>query len=281
MTPTVRAFFATSLVLLVGMAGIHTWVLLGHLTAWAALIHLTLFGWLTGMIVAVSYHMMPVFAARDFPYPRLLSFHLLLFALGLSLATAALLLDMRGALVGGLALQGSAALLFVANTLLLFLSGRPRSHHHPVPPPISGQREVDRLGTRATRSAALCLPISLFLLLFVRIGWLGGRWWLAAEHLATLGWLMLMVMGVGYHVLPRFSGRGVRGVGWARVQVVCHHIALAGMVPALGLGWTALFAMGALFMGLAIVLFGWTIAPTLRPVVPLTIPLSRLQESLP
>ena len=31
---------------------------------------------------------------------------------------------------------------------------------------------------------------------------------LAAEHLVVLGWVMLMIVGVAYHVLPRFSGCG-------------------------------------------------------------------------
>lgn len=277
MTPLVRAFFATSLACLVAMATLHAWVLVGQMGAWPALIHLTLFGWLTGMIFAVNYHTMPVFTARDFPVPALLRAHLATFALGVTATTAALLLGQRGLSLVGLALQGSSALLFVANTLLLLLHGRPRPHRPPTPP-IPDQAQVDRLATRATQSAALCLPLALLGLLLVRLGWLGGGWWLAAEHLATLGWLTLMIAGVAYHVLPRFSGHGVRGARWVRLHLCAHLAALVLMIPALGFGWSPLFAAGGLLMAAAVALFGWTVWPALRPHQPrpATIPLSQI-----
>jgi hypothetical protein len=106
----------------------------------------------------------------------------------------------------------------------------------------------------------------VLLLLGVRAGVLGGAWWLAAEHLATLGWVMLMIVGVALHVLPRFSGIGTRGARWARAQLGLHLAALATIVLGLGLGLGGLFAAGGLAMSGAIGLFAWTIWPTLRAV---------------
>jgi hypothetical protein len=226
-------------------------------------VHLVLFGWISAMIYAVSYHTMPVFTARDFPFPRLAWVQLGAFACGLAAATGGMLWGARAVLVIGLLLEAGAALLFVANTMLLVTRGRWRAAGPP-PAPIPDQAPVDRVGTRATRSASLCLPMSLLLLLMARI-YDAEAWTLAAEHLAALGWVLLMIVGVAYHVLPRFSGRCTRGARWARVQLRLHQGALALMVPALGLDWAPLFALGALAMSAALGLFAWTIWPTLRP----------------
>ncbi|MFO7168018.1 MAG: hypothetical protein DIU80_008305 [Chloroflexota bacterium] len=262
MTRSTRAWFAAGLAGLVGATAAHTAVLLGA-GAWAAMVHLTIFGWITALIVAVSYHTMPVFSGRDFPQPRLAWLQLGLFAAGLGAVTISAAGAGAAAQVAGLGLELAAALVFAANTALLFTRGIPRGGPPPRPP-IPNQAQVDRIGTTATKAAGVCLPLSLGLLLAAQAGALGGEWWLAAEHLAALGWVMLMIVGVGYHVLPRFSGRGVRGTGWARAQVTCHLAALPAIVAGLGLGVRPLFAAGGALMALAAALFAYTVWPTLR-----------------
>jgi hypothetical protein len=265
MTSSTRTFFVVSLGALVGAAVLHLLFLLGSPRAWAAMVHLTLFGWVTGMIFAVNYHTMPVFAARDFPYPRLIHAHAASFTLGVALASLALVLGSGSVLVVGLLLELLASLLFVANTMLLFLRGTKRPHGA-APPPFPEQTAVDRLGTQATKLAALCLPLALLLLLLTHLVWVGSTWWLAAEHLATLGWMMLMIGGVAYHILPRFSGQPTRGPDWARAHLLCHAAALALMVAALGFGWTQLFVLGGSLMALALGLFAWTLWPSVQVV---------------
>lgn len=261
-----RAFFIVSLIFLPVAAVLHFLTVIGMSGAWAAMVHLTLFGWITGMIYAVNYHTMPVFSGRDFPYPWLIQIHWLVFTLGLPTATAGLLLGVNRLIAGGLLFECIAAFLFVANTVLLFVRGLPRPHRPPAPP-IADQAQVDRVGTQATKLAGVCLPLALLLLL-AHPQWLNGLWVLAAEHLAALGWVMLMIVGVAYHVLPRFSGRAVRGVTWARAQLLCHTVALALIVVSLGFGWSRLFALGGVLMTLAVGLFIWTVWPTLRAIDP-------------
>lgn len=258
-----RAFLIAALAALPTAALLHLLALLGLGSAWPAMVHLTLFGWITAMICAVSYHTMPVFTARDFPAPGLIWLHWAAFCVGVGLACAGLLLVWNPLVAAGLLLQALAALLFSANGILLIWRG-PRRPRRPPPPPIAGQPQVDKIATRATSAAGLALPPALLLLLATRQGWVGGAWVLAAEHLAALGWTLLMIVGVAYHVLPRFSGLATRGPAWARAQLGCHLAALALMVPALGLGWTAAFAAGALLMALALGLFAWTVWPTIR-----------------
>lgn len=265
MLPTTRGWLVSSLLLLAVASLLHTAVLFGASGAWAAMVHLTLFGWISGMIVAVNYHTMPVFTARDFPRPPLIWAHLAVFLAGAPLAAVALLLNINGLLVAGLALELAASLLFMLNIGLLLTRGVPRGVP-PAPPPVAGQRAVDKIGTRATSASGLSLPITLALMLGGRTGLISGAWWLAAEHLAALGWVMLMIVGVAYHVLPRFSGRATRGAAWAGAQLGLHLAALLMIVFGLGLGIGGLFAAGALTMSVALALFAWTVWPTLRAV---------------
>lgn len=264
MKPGTRAFLWLALLALVGAATLRLLVLAGLPGVWAAMVHLTLFGWITAMITAINYHAMPVFAARDFPSTRPIWLHAGALGAGMLLATAGLLARIEALVAAGLGVQLAAALLFAANIITLFRRGVPRADHPPRPP-IASQPQVDRIGTRATRLAGQCLPLALLLLLGAQVGWLRGEWVLAAEHLAALGWVMLMIVGVAYHMLPRFNGHGVRGPGWARAQVACHVGALLLMVPALGFGLSALFALGGLLMTAAVALFIWTIWPALQP----------------
>lgn len=263
MQPTTRAFFAASLLALLGAAALHIAVLFGFGAAWSAFVHLTIFGWISGMIFAVNYHTMPVFSGRDFPAAAPIWAHLVAYGLGASLATAGMLGAGRALVIAGLALELLASLLFMLNIALLFARGKRRAVP-PAPAPVAGQREVDKVGTRATAAAGLCLPLALLLLLAARLGWLGGEWWLAAEHLATLGWILLMIVGVAYHVLPRFSGRSTRGAAWAGRQLVLQFLGVALIVIALGFGLGALFAVGGIVTSLALGLFAWVIWPTLR-----------------
>lgn len=267
MIRSTRAFLAVAFLALPSAALLHLLALLGIPGAWSAMVHLSIFGWITAMIVAVNYHTLPVFSARDFPYPRLIWAHWALMSAGVALATGGLFAGWAAGTLAGLLLETGGALVFVIHTILLFRRGPARSQRPPVPP-IVGQLLVDRTAKSATKAAGICLPLALLLLLAAQQGWIPGTWILAAEHLATLGWMLLMIVGVADHVLPRFSGRGTRGPNWARAQLLCHGAALLLIVLALGFGWPQGFALGGFLMALALGLFAWTIWPTLRGMQP-------------
>ena len=198
----------------------------------------------------------------------------------MALASGGQLTDWRAGTLAGLLLQLGGALMLMANTILLFLRGAPKPHRPPAPA-IAGQLLVDRAGTRATKAAAICLPLALLLLIAAQVEWIGGQWVLAAEHLAALGWMMLMIIGVAYHTLPRFSGCGTRGPAWVRAQLLIHFGALALIVPALGFGWTRGFALGGFLMTLALGLFAWTVWPTLRGIQPQSAPITLVVRERP
>ncbi len=52
-------------------------------------------------------------------------------------------------------------------------------------------------------------------------------------HFNLLGWMSMMVFGVGYHILPRFSGRPLWSENLSVAQLWLSNIGLIGMA----LGW--------------------------------------------
>lgn len=58
----------------------------------------------------------------------------------------------------------------------------------------------------------------------------------AHAHINLMGAVMMLIFGVGYHILPRFSGRPLHSEGIAAAQVWINNIGLAGMAAALIVG---------------------------------------------
>lgn len=58
-------------------------------------------------------------------------------------------------------------------------------------------------------------------------------------HLNLLGWLSMMIYGVGYHILPRFSGNPLWSEKLAKAHIWTANIGLVGMAA----GW-AIIDMG-------------------------------------
>ena len=87
-------------------------------------------------------------------------------------------------------------------------------------------------------------------------------------HLNLLGWMSMMIFGVAYHILPRFSGVPLWSDRLAMVQLWLANIGLIGM----GVGWT-LLGMGSSFVvlhvfalveGVAIIIFAVNMLKTIK-----------------
>jgi heme/copper-type cytochrome/quinol oxidase subunit 1 len=70
-------------------------------------------------------------------------------------------------------------------------------------------------------------------------------------HINLLGFMAMMIYGVGYHILPRFMGRPVYSARLGNVQVWVANIALIG----LSISWILEVSQGGIWHDLAI-LFG-------------------------
>ncbi len=58
-------------------------------------------------------------------------------------------------------------------------------------------------------------------------------------HLNLVGWISMMIYGVGYHILPRFSGRPLRYPRWPMIQFFAANLGLLGMAAAFTLRATS------------------------------------------
>jgi cbb3-type cytochrome oxidase subunit 1 len=50
------------------------------------------------------------------------------------------------------------------------------------------------------------------------------------SHLMLIGWVSMMIYGVGYHILPRFSGRPLKHPGLGEPHFWLSNIGLVGML---------------------------------------------------
>lgn len=57
------------------------------------------------------------------------------------------------------------------------------------------------------------------------------------SHLMLLGWVSMMIYGVGYHILPKFAGRFLKSKAMAEVQFWLANIGLIGMLFFYALGF--------------------------------------------
>lgn len=55
------------------------------------------------------------------------------------------------------------------------------------------------------------------------------------SHLMLLGWVSMMIYGVGYHILPKFAGRFIRHRRMAEIQFWSANIGLVGMLLSYGM----------------------------------------------
>lgn len=87
-------------------------------------------------------------------------------------------------------------------------------------------------------------------------------------HFNLLGWMCMMIYGVGYHILPRFSGRPLWSERLSYLQLWLANIGLVGMaigwiVRGMGNGPVVLVAF-ALLEGASIVFFALNMFLTIK-----------------
>jgi len=91
-------------------------------------------------------------------------------------------------------------------------------------------------------------------------------------HFNLLGWMSMMVYGVGYHILPRFSGRPLWSDPLATAQLWMANIGLIGMAA----GWWLMSANGnhivllvfSIVEGVSIVFFALNMFKTIKAAPP-------------
>ena len=120
----------------------------------------------------------------------------------------------------------------------------------------------------------------IYLVIGVTVGWLillfpgwAGVYFPIHAHINLLGFVSMMIFGIGYHVFPRFSGRPLYSEKLATAHFWLANVGLPGMVyfwskyrhgggewaREVTWGFSALFAIGAY-------LFAYNVFRTLKPI---------------
>lgn len=93
-------------------------------------------------------------------------------------------------------------------------------------------------------------------------------WMPIHTHFNLLGWMSMMIYGVGYHILPRFSGKPLFSDALATAQLWLSNIGLIGMAA----GWwvrnesgsSTVLVVFALVEALSIVFFAVNMLKTIK-----------------
>lgn len=93
-------------------------------------------------------------------------------------------------------------------------------------------------------------------------------WMPIHAHFNLLGWMSMMIYGVGYHILPRFSGKPLFSDALAMAQLWLSNIGLVGMaagwwVKAAG-GSNAVLLIFSLIEALSVVFFAVNMFKTIK-----------------
>lgn len=108
---------------------------------------------------------------------------------------------------------------------------------------------------------------------------LGGRLTMLVfvhAHLMLLGWVSMMIYGVGYHILPRFAGKSLKSKRMAALQFWTANIGLVGMLGFYAAGlynpetraWKTLSALFGAAEVFSIALFFYNMLATLYSKTP-------------
>ncbi len=220
--------FAAALAFLCAGAGVLVWAApdiargLFPLPRVAAATHLLTLGWITTSIMGALYQFLPVALAQPIRWQRLGHVTFFLHVPGVALFVTGLLLNAPLPRTAGAALFGTALVLFAGNLAATLRRAE--------------QRDATWWALACAASAlVITVVLGITLALNLSRGFLGQARFLALGvhiHVAAIGWVLLVMIGVGRHLLPMFllsHGVGDRG----------NKVAVA--LVAAGVAWLVLF----------------------------------------
>lgn len=235
------------------------------LVPWRAQLHLALFGFVGLMLLGMAYQFVPTFSGRMLARTDLALASLVAAHVGAAGGFAALAAAPRWAWVP-MALWFLGALLWSANLLLTLRGPKVEALE-------KGLIPMESLGVRGSprqrvdrwaRVATAAVPFYLLAASAGLVAAYGGLYPYAPPlHLYTTGVVLLMIVGAGYHLLPRFTGV-VPPPAYAALNVLAAIPGPAGVALAIE-GPPELFPPAALLEATAGLLFaGFVLSSLLR-----------------
>jgi hypothetical protein len=127
---------------------------------------------------------------------------------------------------------------------------------------------------RYTKGFVVAALVYFFLAAILGI-WMGGAAYpdwvgFAHIHFNLLGFMAMMIYGIGYFILPRFNGKPLYCPGWLPVHFYLANIGLLGLVGAAGGRPSPAFALFALVNIISVAMFSINIGATVLIPAPAT-----------
>lgn len=190
--------------------------------------HINIFGFIFMVIFGVNYHYIPIFSNRPMYSGKWASYHLYMMIVGVIGMAAGLSFLNRTVIVLFAVFEAAGAYIFMFNIIKTFTQ-KPQIDKEP----LKDERyiESDKIAVRFTRLSTPYLILGTTLTIFISLmpdGYIRFR--PVIYHTYFLGWIAMMVFGVGYHILPRFADNKVHSLFLMRLNLKLANIGVAGFV---------------------------------------------------
>jgi cbb3-type cytochrome oxidase subunit 1 len=205
--------------------------------------HINIFGFIFMVIFGVNYHYIPIFSNRSMYSEKWANYHLYMMILGvIGMAIGLAILNRAGIVISAI-FEAAGAYLFMFNIVKTFTQ-KPQINKEP----LKDERyiESDKIAVKFTRVSTPYLILGTTLTIFISLmpdGYIKFR--PVIYHSYFLGWIAMMVFGVGYHILPRFADNKVYSLFLMRLNLKLANIGIAGFI----FSWLLSLFFGSAFLG--------------------------------
>lgn len=204
--------------------------------------HINIFGFIFMVIFGVNYHYIPIFSNRPMYSEKWANYHLYMMIAGVIGMAAGLSFLNRIVIVLSAIFEAAGAYLFMFNIIKTFTQ-KPQIDKEP----LKDERyiESDKIAVKFTRVSTPYLIFGTTLTVFISLipdGYIRFR--PVIYHTYFLGWIAMMVFGVGYHILPRFADNKVYSPFLMRLNLKLANIGIAGFV----FSWLLSIFFGSAFL---------------------------------
>jgi len=186
--------------------------------------HVNLLGWVTMMIYGVAYHLFPRFSGSAVQNKKLVKYNFFIANAGLIIMSAALIyraatgsdVSTVYSIIAAGIIESVAALMFVFNIM---------------PCIKDSLNKMSRPSLLFIRASITYLMIGILFGIYMAYNpSIIERFIPVHAHLNLLGWVMMMIFGVGYYIIPAISGRKLFSQKIARIQFWIANSGLIGFL---------------------------------------------------
>lgn len=204
--------------------------------------HINIFGFIFMVIFGVNYHYIPIFSNRPMYSEKWAGYHLYMMSAGVVGMAIGLAVLSRPWIVISAIFEAAGAYLFMFNIIKTFTQ-KPQIDKEP----LKDERyiESDKIAVKFTRVSTPYLLLGTTLTIFISLmpdGYIRFR--PVIYHTYFLGWIAMMVFGVGYHILPRFADNKVHSLFLMRLNLKLANIGIAGFI----FSWLLSLFFGSAFL---------------------------------